>query len=211
MPGKRGDGRGRSARLKYLCRKLTCVLSLRFFKYLSSVNILKTALKFATGALFIGSVGRPQTAAPAPSAAQHRGCGTGFLTKIIYHERGEMDIPVSNGRGNWGWDTGFFPRLMGNGTHAEPHPPCSPSGAEFQLQTRVGFYLQFFVQPTCQNSPSTERLRGKRTGHRDKCSVSLAQGARVPSSLTLQLIRGLMDFTAAARFLFKLLPIMANI
>lgn len=67
VPGKQGDGRGKSAPLKYLCCKLACVLSLWFFKYLSSVNILKTALKFATGALFIRSVQQPQTAAPAKS------------------------------------------------------------------------------------------------------------------------------------------------
>ena len=64
---KSGDGRGMFACLKYLCRKLTCVLSLWFFKYLSSINILKTALKFATGALFIRSIRQPQTAAPAKS------------------------------------------------------------------------------------------------------------------------------------------------
>lgn len=91
-----------------------------------------------------------------------------------------------------------------------PAVPLRYPAAEFQLQTHVGVHLQFFMQPTCQNSPSTERLGGKRTAQGDKCSASLARGARVPSSLTLQVIRGLMD-VAAARFPFKLLPIMASV
>lgn len=57
---------------------------------------------------------------------------------------------------------------------------CVSLGMKFSFRLALASISCFFMQPTCQNTPSTERLGGKSTGHGDKCSASLAQGAHFP-------------------------------